>query len=117
MGYKYNYIPTMYYTYDDKSNEQICGLTNDKDFMTMLRGLLNCGKNKLHVFVDHEAEAPNEPVPIKVVQPVLLLSQTPSEVEINYEDDIGYPHEHRVGNSGRRVGFVSTRLTQFHNRV
>jgi hypothetical protein len=38
------------------------------------------------VFVDHEEV---EPVPIEVVSPMLLLSQTPSEVEIQYfEEDV-----------------------------
>jgi hypothetical protein len=36
--YQYNGIPSIYYTYDDESNEQIHGLTNDRDFMNMLRG-------------------------------------------------------------------------------
>jgi hypothetical protein len=39
------------------------------------------------VFVDHEEEEPVEPVPIEVVSPMLLLSQTPSEVEIQYSED------------------------------
>jgi len=74
----------MYYTYDDESNEKIRGLTNYRDFMTILRGVLNFGKKRLHVFVDEEAL--NELVPIEVVQLVLLLSYTPSEVDINYEE-------------------------------
>jgi hypothetical protein len=39
------------------------------------------------VFVDHEEEELVEPVPIEVVSPMLLLSQTPSEVEIQYSED------------------------------
>jgi hypothetical protein len=44
--------------------------------------LLNRRRKKLHVFVDHE-----EPVPIEVVDLVLLLTQTPAEVKINYAED------------------------------
>jgi hypothetical protein len=36
------------------------------------------------VFVDHEEV---EPVPIEVVSPMLLLSQTLSEVDIQYSED------------------------------
>jgi hypothetical protein len=73
----------LFYKYDEESNEQIHGLLSDNDFKTMLKGLLN-GKKKLHVFVDHE---PDVPVPIEVVKPMLLL-QSPSEVEISYEENL-----------------------------
>lgn len=78
LDYGYNKIPNMYYKFDDESNEQIHDLTTNRDFVTLLKGLLNSGRKKLHLFVNHE-----EPVPIEVVKPVLLLTQSPSEVEIN----------------------------------
>jgi len=37
LGYTYNDIPTLYYKYDEESNEEIHGLTKDPDFMNMLR--------------------------------------------------------------------------------
>jgi hypothetical protein len=50
--------------------------------LLLKKGLLNSGRKKLHVFVDHE-----EPVPIEVVNPVLLLTQSSVEVEINYVEE------------------------------
>jgi len=103
LGYRYNDIPTMYYMYDEDVNEDKHGLTNNNDFMTMLRGLIHGRSKKLHVFVDHVVEEPVEPVPIEVVQPMLLLSQSPSEVEINHEDEnVSQTHSNkqfRQGNS------------------
>jgi len=82
LEYEYNNIPKMYYKFDDETNEQIHDLTKDGDFITLKKGLLNSGRKKLHVFVDHE-----EPVPIEVVDSVLLLTQSPTEVEINYTEE------------------------------
>jgi hypothetical protein len=91
LGYGYNDILEMYYKYDDQSNEDIHGLNSNQDFENMIRGIINDGRERLHVFVDHVELEPIEPVPIEVVAPMLLLSQTPSEVEIHYsEDDV--PH-------------------------
>jgi hypothetical protein len=69
-----------------RAMRKIHGLLSDNDFKNMLKGLLN-GKKKLHVFVDHEPDVPNELVPIEVVKPMLLL-QSPSEVEISYEENL-----------------------------
>jgi hypothetical protein len=85
MGYRYNEIPAMYYKFDDESNENINSLNSNQDFLKMINGIIKDGKMKLHVFVDHEELA--EPVPIEVVAPMLLLSQTPSEVEIQYSEE------------------------------
>jgi hypothetical protein len=82
MGYKYNEIPAMYYKYDDESNENINSLNSYQDLLKMINGIINDGNVKLHMFVDDEEEELAEPVPIEVVTPMLLLSQTPSEVEI-----------------------------------
>jgi hypothetical protein len=57
LGYTYNDIPTLYYKYDEESNEEIHGLTK-----------------KLHVFVDHEPDEPVELALIEAVQPMSLLS-------------------------------------------
>jgi hypothetical protein len=75
LEYEYNNISKMYYKFDGETNEQIHDLTKDGDFVTLKEGLLNSGRKKLHVFVDHE-----EPLPIEVVNPVLLLTQSPAEV-------------------------------------
>jgi hypothetical protein len=75
LEYEYNNMPKMYYKFDGETNEQIHGLTKDGDFVTLKEGLLNSGRKKLHVFVDHE-----EPLPIEVVNHVLLLTQSPTEV-------------------------------------
>jgi len=76
----------MYYKYDNQSNEDIHGLNSNKDYENMITGIINGHRKRLHVFVDHEEV---EPVPIEVVSPMLLLSQTPSKVEIQYfEDDV-----------------------------
>jgi hypothetical protein len=83
----YNEIPAMYYKYDNESNENINSLNSDQDFLKMINGIIKDGKVKLHVFVDHEEEELTEPVPIEVVTPMLLLSQTPSEVEIQYSEE------------------------------
>jgi len=84
--YNYNDIPTLYYKYNEESNEDIHGLTIDQEFLNMIKGLKNGGRKKLHLFVNHE---PVEPVPIEVVQLVLLLSQSPLEVDLNYfEEDV-----------------------------
>jgi hypothetical protein len=72
----------MYYKYVDESKEDINSLNSNQDFLKMINGIIKDGKMKLHVFVDHEEEELAEPVPIEVVTPMLLLSQTPSEVEI-----------------------------------
>jgi len=77
----------MYYKYDDQSNEDIQGLNSNKDYENMINEIINGHRKRLHVFVDHEEEEPVEPVPIEVVSPMLLLSQTPSEVEIQYSED------------------------------
>jgi hypothetical protein len=87
LGYRYNDIPAMYYKYDNQSNEDIHGLNSNKDYENMITGIINGHRKRLHVFVDHEEEEPVEPVPIEVVSPMLLLSQTPSEVEIQYSED------------------------------
>jgi len=50
----------------------------------MITRIINGHKERLHVFVDHEKV---ESFPIEVVSPMLLLSQTPSEVEIQYSKD------------------------------
>jgi hypothetical protein len=84
LGYRYNDIPAMYYKYDDQSNEDIHGLNSNKDFKNMINGIINGRRKRLHMFVDHEKEEPVEPVPIEVVAPMLLLSQTHLEVEIQY---------------------------------
>jgi hypothetical protein len=84
LGYRYNDIPAMYYKYDNQSNEDIHGLNSNKDYENMITGIINGHRKRLHVFVDHEEV---EPVPIEVVSPMLLLSQTPSEVEIQYSED------------------------------
>jgi len=39
------------------------------------------------VFVDHELEETVEPVSIEMVAPMLLISQAPLEVEINYSEE------------------------------
>jgi len=72
----------MYYKFDDETNEQIHGLTKDGDFVTPKKWLLNSGRKKLHVFVDHE-----DLVPIEVVDSILLLTQSPAEVEIKYAEE------------------------------
>jgi hypothetical protein len=90
LDYLYNNYSNLFYKYDEESNEQIHGLLSDNDFKTILKGLLN-GKKRLHVFVDHEPNVPNEPVPIEVVKPMLLL-QSPSEVEISYEENLSQQH-------------------------
>jgi hypothetical protein len=88
LGYKYQDIPRLYYKYYEESNDEIYGLNKDQEFLTMIRGLINGGGRKLDVIVDHEPDEPVEPIPIKVVQPMLLLSQSHSEVDINcYEED------------------------------
>jgi hypothetical protein len=87
LGYRYNDIPAMYYKYDDQSNEDIHSLNSNKDFENMINGIINGCRKRLHVFVDHEEEEPVESVLIEVVAPMLLLSQTPSEVEIQYSND------------------------------
>jgi hypothetical protein len=84
LGYRYNDIPTMYYKYDNQSNEDIHGLNSNKDYENMVTGIINGHRKRLHVFVDHEEV---EPVPIEVVSPMLLLSQTLSEVDIQYSED------------------------------
>jgi len=53
----------------------------------MITGIINGHRKRLHVFMDHEEEEPIEPVPIEVVSPMLLFSQTPSEVEIQHSED------------------------------
>jgi hypothetical protein len=85
--YRYNEIPALYYKYDDERNEDINSLNSNQDFLKMINGIIKDGKMKLHVFVDHEEEELAEPVPIEVVAPMLLLSQTPSEVEIQYSKE------------------------------
>jgi hypothetical protein len=41
------------------------------------------------MFVDHEPEESVESIPIVVVAPMLLISQSPSKVEIHYcEEDV-----------------------------
>jgi hypothetical protein len=87
LGYWYNDIPAMYYKYDDQSNEDIHGLNSKKDYENMIIEIINGHGKRLHVFVDHEEEEPVESVLIEVVSPMLLLSQTPSEVEIQYSED------------------------------
>jgi hypothetical protein len=87
MGYRYHEIPAMYYKYGDESNENINSLNSNQDFLKMINGIIKDGKMKLHVFVDHEEEELAKPVPIEVVAPMLLLSQTPSEVEIQYSEE------------------------------
>jgi hypothetical protein len=87
LGYRYNDIPAMYYKYDDQSNEDIHGLNLNRDYENMITGIINGHMKTLHVFVDHEEEEPVEPVPIEVVAPMLLLSQTPREVGIQYSED------------------------------
>jgi hypothetical protein len=87
LEYDYSDISVMYYKYDDQSNEDIHDLTTDQDFLTMIRGIIVGGRRKLHMFVDHEPEKLVELVLIEVVAPMLLISQTPSEVEINYSDE------------------------------
>jgi hypothetical protein len=84
LGYRYNNILAMYYKYDNQSNQDIHGLNSNKDYENMIIEIINGYKKRLHVFVDHEKV---EPVPIEVVSPMLLLSQTPSEVEIQYSED------------------------------
>jgi len=82
----------MYYKYVDESKEDINSLNSNQDFLKMINGIIKDGKMKLHVFVDHEEEERAEPVPIEVGAPMLLLSQTPSEVEIQYsEEDLPQP--------------------------
>jgi hypothetical protein len=87
LGYRYNDISAMYYKYDNQSNEDIHGLNSNIDYENMITGIINGHRKTLYVFVDHEEEKPVEPVPIEVVAPMLLLSQTPSEVEIQYSED------------------------------
>jgi hypothetical protein len=73
--------------YEDQSNKDIHGLNSNKDFENMINGIINGLRKRLHVFIDHEEEEPIEPVLIEVVAPMLLLSQTPLEVEIQYSED------------------------------
>jgi hypothetical protein len=87
LGYRYNDIPAMYYKYDDQSNEDIHSLNSNKDYENMITGIIKGHRKRLHVFVDHEEEEPVEPVLIEVASPMLLLSQTPLEVEIQYSED------------------------------
>jgi len=87
LGYRYNDIPAMYYKYGDQSNEDIRGLNSNKDFENMINGIINDRRKRLHEIVDHEDEEPVELVPIEMVAPMLLLSRTPSEVEIQYSED------------------------------
>jgi len=87
MGYRYNEIPAMYYKYDDESNEDINSFNSDQDFLKMINGIIKDGKMKLHVFVDYGEEELAESVPIEVVAPMLHLSQTPSEVKIQYSEE------------------------------
>jgi hypothetical protein len=87
MGYRYNEIPAMYYKYDDESNEDINSFNSDQDFLKMINGIIKDGKMKLHVFVDYGEEELAESVPIEVVAPMLHLSQTPSEVKIQYSKE------------------------------
>jgi hypothetical protein len=87
LEYRYNDIPAMYYKYNDQSNEDLHGLNSNKDFENMINGIINGRRKRLHVFVDHEEVEPVELVPIEVVTPMLLLSQTLSEVEIQYSED------------------------------
>jgi hypothetical protein len=69
LEYEYNNMPKMNYKFDDETNKQIHGLTENGDFVTLKKRLLNSDRKKLHVFVDHE-----EPVSIEVVDLVLLLT-------------------------------------------
>jgi hypothetical protein len=62
-------------------------LNSNKDFENMINGIINGRKKRLRVFVDHEEEEPIEPVPIEVVATMLLLSQIPSNVEIQFSED------------------------------
>jgi hypothetical protein len=87
LGYRYNDLLQMYYKYDDQSNEDIHSLNSNKDFENMINGIINGRRKRLHVFVDHVEVEPVELVPIEVVALMLILSQTPSEVEIQYSED------------------------------
>lgn len=87
LGYRYNDILAMYYKYDDQSNEDIHGLNSKKDYENMIIRIINGHEKRLHVFVDHEEEELVEPVSTEVLSPMLLLSQTHSEVEIQYSED------------------------------
>jgi hypothetical protein len=79
--------PYKYPRVDNESNKDINSLNSNQDFLKMINGIIKDGKMKLHVFVDHEEEELAELVPIEVVAPMLLLSQTPSEVEIQYSEE------------------------------
>jgi len=65
--------PYKYPRVDNESNKDINSLNSNQDFLKMINGIIKDGKMKLHVFVDHA--------------PMLLLSQTPSEVEIHYSEE------------------------------
>jgi hypothetical protein len=107
LEYEYNDIPKLHYKYYDQSNEEIHDLTTNQDFMTMITWIIDGGRRKLHVFVDHELEETVEPVSIEMVAPMLLISQAPLEVEINYsEEDVTHhtsqPQAHKLPQQSAR---------------
>lgn len=83
LGYNYHDIPMIHFKYDDQSNVEIHGLTTNQDFMTKILGIINGGRRKFHVFVDHAPDEPIKPIPIKLV-PTVLISEYSVEVNINY---------------------------------
>jgi hypothetical protein len=79
LEYNYHDIPRLrlYYKYDDESNDYIRGLTKDKDIMNMFKEVASGKKNRLHIFVN---DAIVEEVPFEVGSPVMIISQSPTEV-------------------------------------
>lgn len=80
LGYKYNYLPTLYYKFDDESNEYVHILSEDEDIVKRLKQVGNGRRNKLHIFVDHV-----EPALIEVLEPLLMLSQSPTQKDVEQE--------------------------------
>jgi hypothetical protein len=78
----------LYYKYDGENNGNIHGHTKDQDIIKMIKELGNGRRNRLHLFVDHVVV---EPVPIEVVNLVLLLSQSPAKVDIYDYGNEGQP--------------------------
>ena len=80
----------LYYKYDDESNDYILGLTNEKN---MLKDLKKVKKNRLHIFVN---DAIVEEVPIEVMSPVMMISQSFTKVYVEElkEEHVQPPQEH-----------------------
>jgi hypothetical protein len=79
--YNYHDIPrlSLYYKYDDESNDYMRRLTKDKDVMNMLKEVVGGKKNRLHILVN---DVIVEEVPFEVKSPVIMISQSPAEVYV-----------------------------------